>query len=395
VPPKQPYDPRDFLRGARSADGQVLRGFFDAGSFHEYLEGWGRTVVVGRARLGGIPMGVIAVETRSVERLVPADPANPASCEVVEPQAGQVWFPDSASKTAQALRDFNRAENLPVMIFANWRGFSGGTRDMHGEILKFGAQIVDALVDYQHPIFVYIPPNGELRGGAWVVIDPKINPDRMEMYADVESRGGILEPPGVVEVKYRIPQQLESMHRHDDKLAALDARMANAQGAEKERLQKEVKARERQLLPLYTSIAVHFADLHDRAGRMKAVGVIRQDVEWKNARRFFFWRVKRRVLQDHLVRGLRRADERLSYAGAVKKLEAWAAEAKVDTASDELMASWLEAQDASARSACCRTDYVKHKMQALLAELPEGERSAMLRPVGTVEVVRGQKCCVF
>lgn len=45
----------------------------------------------------------------------------------------------------------------------------------YGEILKFGAQIVDALVAYKHPVFVYIPPNGELRGGAWVVIDPTIN----------------------------------------------------------------------------------------------------------------------------------------------------------------------------------------------------------------------------
>lgn len=36
-----------------------------AGSFVEYMAGWGRSVIVGRARLGGIPMGVIAVETRT------------------------------------------------------------------------------------------------------------------------------------------------------------------------------------------------------------------------------------------------------------------------------------------------------------------------------------------
>lgn len=42
----------------------------------------------------------------------------------------KVWFPDSAYKTAQAINDFNHGENLPLMIFANWRGFSGGTRDM-------------------------------------------------------------------------------------------------------------------------------------------------------------------------------------------------------------------------------------------------------------------------
>lgn len=51
----------------------------------------------------------------------------------------------------------------------------------YGEILKFGAQIVDALVAYKHPVFVYIPPNGELRGGAWVVIDPTIN-DEVRAY---------------------------------------------------------------------------------------------------------------------------------------------------------------------------------------------------------------------
>lgn len=63
-------------------------------------------------------------------QIIPADPANPDSREVIQAQAGQVWFPDSAYKTAQAINDFNRGENLPLMIFANWRGFSGGTRDM-------------------------------------------------------------------------------------------------------------------------------------------------------------------------------------------------------------------------------------------------------------------------
>ena len=83
-PSPLPYDPRDFLRGVIDYEGRRLRGFFDAGSFTEYLEGWGQTVVVGRARLGGIPMGVIAVETRAVERLVPADPSNPESREMKE-----------------------------------------------------------------------------------------------------------------------------------------------------------------------------------------------------------------------------------------------------------------------------------------------------------------------
>ena len=35
----------------------------------------------------------------------------------------------------------------------------------------------------------------------------------MEMYADRDSRGGILEPPGICEVKFRAVDQIQAMHR--------------------------------------------------------------------------------------------------------------------------------------------------------------------------------------
>lgn len=44
-----------------------------------------------------------------------------------------MWYPDSAHKTAQAIKDLNH-EGLPLMVFANWRGFSGGQRDMFDEV---------------------------------------------------------------------------------------------------------------------------------------------------------------------------------------------------------------------------------------------------------------------
>jgi len=166
-PQKGPYDVRHLIAGQQTEDG-FLSGLFDKNSFEEALGGWARTVVVGRARLGGIPVGVIGVETRSVENVSPADPANPDSIEQVTLEAGGVWYPNSAFKTAQAIRDFNNGEQLPLMILANWRGFSGGQRDMYNEVLKYGSYIVDALVHYEQPVFVYIPPFGELRGGSWV-----------------------------------------------------------------------------------------------------------------------------------------------------------------------------------------------------------------------------------
>jgi hypothetical protein len=59
-----------------------------------------------------------------------------------------------------------------------------------------------ALVAYKQPVFVYIPPGCELRGGAWAVIDPTINPEYMEMFADPSARGGVLEPSGTGQFRH-------------------------------------------------------------------------------------------------------------------------------------------------------------------------------------------------
>ena len=128
LPTKNPSDPRLYLKGVTMhgdthlQEEQFLSGFFDKNTFVEAMGGWAKTVITGRARLGGIPMGVIVPEARTVEYTIPADPASPLSTEQVVKQAGGVWFPDSAYKTSQAIHDFNR-EGLPLIIFANWRGF--------------------------------------------------------------------------------------------------------------------------------------------------------------------------------------------------------------------------------------------------------------------------------
>ena len=136
---------------------------------------------------------------------------------------------------------------------------------MAGEILKFGAMIVDALREYKHPAMIYIPPHGELRGGSWVVVDPTINLEQMEMYADVDSRGGILEPPGICEVKFRQGDQLAAMHRTDQELIFLDAELDGCQvDSDALELKAKIKDRENMLLPLYLQVAHEFADLHDQ-----------------------------------------------------------------------------------------------------------------------------------
>jgi acetyl-CoA carboxylase/biotin carboxylase 1 len=304
-PPKGPYDVRHLIGGKEDDEG-FLSGLFDKDSFQESLGGWARTVVVGRARLGGIPMGVIAVESRTVENVSPADPANADSMETVVQEAGGVWFPNSAFKTAQALRDFNYGEQLPVMILANWRGFSGGQRDMYNEVLKYGSYIVDALTKYEQPVFVYIPPFGELRGGSWVVVDPTINPEQMEMYADIDSRGGVLEPEGIVGIKYRKERQLETMARLDPEYGQLrqQSLAKNLSADQLNVIKAKMTEREQLLGPVYLQVALQFADLHDRAGRMEAKGTIRMPLIWKNARRFFYWRLRRRLSEEVLIKKL-------------------------------------------------------------------------------------------
>merc|ERR1719393_56035 len=108
------------------------------------------------------------------------------------------------------------------------------------------------------------------------------------------------------------------MHRLDTKLLQLDGELEQAISTgvsedEVASLRTAIGAREAQLMPLYVQISHEFADLHDRPGRMKAKGVIRDVVPWARAREYFFWRVRRRLMQDALVGELKAADASLTH----------------------------------------------------------------------------------
>ena len=124
------------------------------------------------------------------------------------------------------------------------------------------------------------------------------------MYADEESRGGVLEPEGIVNIKYKKDRQIETMARLDEKYIDLKRQLAE-KGLSTEK-QNEIKAkmteRENFLLPTYLQIALQYSDLHDRAGRMKAKDVIRKPLEWSNARRFFYWRLRRRLNEEYVLK---------------------------------------------------------------------------------------------
>ncbi|KAK6358447.1 acetyl-coenzyme-A carboxylase [Orbilia blumenaviensis] len=392
-PQREPYDVR-WLIGGKEDDMGFAYGLFDKESFQETLSGWAKTVVIGRARLGGIPVGVIAVETRSVENVIPADPANPDSTEQINMEAGQVWYPNSAFKTAQAINDFNKGEQLPLIILANWRGFSGGQRDMYFEVLKYGAYIVDALVKYQQPIFVYIPPFGELRGGSWVVIDPTINADMMEMYADEEARGGVLEPEGIVGIKYRRDKQLETMARLDPVYAELKSQLDNKSLSSSEQSDIKVKMTEREnlLMPIYGQISLHFADLHDRAGRMKAKGVIRKELQWYNARRFLYWRLRRRLNEEYILKKLVPVSKNMTRATALELLKNWYGGESFE-GNDRAVATWYEehTKDVAAKMEELKLDGVAKEVAGMLGGSGASKAGALKGIAASIEKLSAEE----
>ncbi|XP_072165037.1 acetyl-CoA carboxylase-like [Diadema setosum] len=371
VPSKTPYDPRHMLAGRPNPDkaSEWQSGFFDKDSFMEIMRPWAQTVVAGRAKLGGIPVGVIAVETRTVNIEIPADPGNPDSEAKSIAQAGMVWFPDSAFKTAQAIKDFNR-EGLPLIVFANWRGFSGGMKDMYEQVLKYGSYIVDGLCEYKQPVMVYIPPCAELRGGSWVVIDPTINPRYMEMYADQDSRGGVLEAEGTVEIKFRRKDQVKLMRRIDPVCMSIMEKMAHPKLSQEEKtaLNKQLSEREELLLPIYHTVAVTFADLHDRAGRMMEKGVISEILQWKKSRQFFYWRLRRLLLEDAVIKRISASNEKLSHGEICSMLRRWFVEDQGTVNSylwedNKAVTSWLVEQEK--KEAETQTSFLAENIKAV------------------------------
>lgn len=352
VPTRAPYDPRWLLAGRASPANQAEweSGFFDKDSFQEILQPWAQTVICGRARLGGIPVGCICVETRTVELNLLADPANPDSEAKTVSQAGQVWFPDSAYKTSQAIKDLNR-EGLPLIIFANWRGFSGGMKDMYEQVIKFGAYIVDALREYNQPILVYVPPYAELRGGAWVVIDPTINERHMEMYADPLSRGGVLEPEGTVEIKFKSKDLVKAMSRLDATIHHWNRAVAQPELSPEEQanIRKKIKERQELLMPIYHQVAVTFADLHDTPVRMQEKGVIQGVVPWVQSRQTLYWRLRRLLAEERVKKEIRTVQPESSDGQIDAMLRRWFFEERGSVESylwdsDKAVAEWVDRQ---------------------------------------------------
>ena len=212
----------------------------------------------------------------------------------------------------------------------------------------------------------------------------------MEMYADEDARGGVLEPEGIVGIKFRKERQLETMARLDPQYGELKAKLAQPELStdEQKQIKEQMTAREQLLLPVYAQISLQYAALHARAGRMKAKDTIRMPLVWKNARRFFYWRLRRRLNEESILKRMVAAAPRESSAvtswtsandasdirkNYLRTLAAWSGVPSFDT-EDQKVAVWYEEnrKEVHAKIEALKTDSVAYDVAALLRSSKDG-----------------------
>ena len=121
------YDTRD-----------ILRVITDEGSWEEYKEEYGKSLVTGTARIGGRVVGIVAsqrLNTKTAEG---------------EMRIGGVIYSDSADKAARFVLNCNQ-KRVPLIFVQDVTGFMVGTRAEQGGIIKDGAKLVNAVSNSEVP----------------------------------------------------------------------------------------------------------------------------------------------------------------------------------------------------------------------------------------------------
>jgi 3-methylcrotonyl-CoA carboxylase beta subunit len=120
--PSAQYDVRD-----------LLAALLDGGRFDEYRAEFGRTLVCGFGRMGGIALGVVATQRL---RFRP-EGGGPI-------QFGGVIYGDSADKAARFVLECNQGR-LPILFIQDVNGFDVGRDAERSGIIRRGAKLVSAV----------------------------------------------------------------------------------------------------------------------------------------------------------------------------------------------------------------------------------------------------------
>ncbi len=253
---KKPFDIRSVMRAASDADSQPL-------------ERWSRwrnaeTVVVWDARIGGIPLCLLGIESRPLRRegFIPADGPQTFT-------AGTL-FPQSSRKAARAV---NAASgNRPLVVLANLSGFDGSPESMRGWQLEYGAEIGRAVTNFKGPIvFVVI---SRYHGGAFVVFSKTLN-DGLEVAAVEGSYASVIGGAPAAAVVFA--REVSTRAQADPRVVDAAGQLASADETERRKLQANLRdltvaARAEKI----GEVAAEFEAIHDieRAQQMGSVDVI-------------------------------------------------------------------------------------------------------------------------
>ena len=136
--PQRPYDMHD-----------VLRRVVDDGDFLELQPAWAGNILVGFARLGGRPVGIVAQQPSVL--------------------AGALDI-DASVKAARFVRTCD-AFNVPLVTFVDVPGFLPGVAQEHGGIIRHGAKLLYAYCEATVPKVTVI--TRKAYGGAYDVMSSK------------------------------------------------------------------------------------------------------------------------------------------------------------------------------------------------------------------------------
>jgi propionyl-CoA carboxylase beta chain len=127
----------------------VLRGVIDRDSWFEVQPGWAQNIIVGFARLGGQPVGIVAQQPAVL--------------------AGALDI-DASVKAARFVRTCD-AFNVPLVTFVDVPGFLPGVGQEHGGIIRHGAKLLYAYCEATVPKLTVI--TRKAYGGAYDVMSSK------------------------------------------------------------------------------------------------------------------------------------------------------------------------------------------------------------------------------
>jgi acetyl-CoA carboxylase carboxyltransferase component len=232
----------------------VMRAIADQD--HDVLERWAGmaeadTAVVQDAHVGGHPVCLLGIESKSVRRsgFPPTDGPDTYT-------AGTL-FPKSSKKAARAI---NAASgNRPLVVLANLSGFDGSPESMRNLQLEYGAEIGRAIVNFRGPIVFCVI--SRYHGGAFVVFSKALN-SNMTVLAVEGSYASVIGGAPAAAVVFT--GEVDKRTAASPAMQELDARIAAAKNGDRIRLRAEQAAlRAATRAEKISEVAAEFDGIHD------------------------------------------------------------------------------------------------------------------------------------